>query len=57
MNNLMKEFAQDHLVVLQVHGVRWLSMGEVMKQTGLCNHHFVSASPIGQAYTNFGNEF
>ena len=48
--------SQDPLVVLQIHGVRWLSMGQVTKQMGLCNHDFVSSSPIGHAYTNFGSE-
>lgn len=34
MNNSIKEFAQDPLVVLQLHGVRWLSRAHLMKQTG-----------------------
>lgn len=38
MNNLMKTFPQDPLVMLQIHGVRWLPHGQVMKQMGLCNH-------------------
>ena len=52
----MKEFAQDPLVVLQIHVVRCLSRGQMMKPIKTMQPQPVSGSPIGQAYIDFDNE-
>ena len=51
MNNLMDDFAQDPLVVPQIHEVRWLSRGQVMKRMGLCMTHEYFTSWLGFTQT------
>ena len=56
MNNLMEDFDKDPLVVLQIHGMKWLSKAHVMKQMGLCNHDLWGVHQLAKIPTNFGNE-
>ena len=43
LDQLMLEFAMDPLVVLHIHGVRWLSCGQVMQRVLDCMPMFLQA--------------
>ena len=55
MNNLIKEFAQDPLVVLQVR-CEVIIKGTTNKVNETMQRGVVNGSPIDWAYTNFSSE-